>query len=196
MEPFIGQIIYFGGNFAPRGWAFCQGQLMSISQNTALFSILGTTYGGDGRTTYALPDLRGRVAISPGTGPGLTTRRLGQRSGLEDNQLNVLHLASHSHTGVVTTEPTASLNVSSNVADTDIPNNGQVFGAPEDPATSGPVNGYVADTPSIQTTTDVIVAGGQVTVGLTGQNAEINNMMPWISIYPIIALYGIYPSRS
>jgi microcystin-dependent protein len=70
-EPFIGQIIMFGGNFAPRGWAFCDGQLVSITQNTALFSILGTTYGGDGRTTFGLPDLRGRVPLHPGNGPGL-----------------------------------------------------------------------------------------------------------------------------
>lgn len=82
-DPFIAEIIMFAGNFAPRGWAFCDGQLLSISQNTALFSILGTTYGGDGRTTFGLPDLRGRVAVHPGTGAGLTTRRLGERSGAE-----------------------------------------------------------------------------------------------------------------
>lgn len=78
-EPFIAQITMFGGNFAPRGWAFCDGQLMSISSNTALFSLLGTTYGGDGRTTFALPDLRGRVPMHPGSGPGLTPRQLGQK---------------------------------------------------------------------------------------------------------------------
>jgi len=80
MEPFIGEIVMFGGNFAPRGWAFCQGQLLAISQNQALFSILGTTYGGDGRTSFALPDLRGRSALHPGTGPSLSTRRLGERN--------------------------------------------------------------------------------------------------------------------
>ena len=78
MDPFIGQVILFAGNFAPRGWALCHGQLMTISQNTALFSILGTTYGGDGRTTFGLPDLRGRVAVSAGQGPGLQDVRLGQ----------------------------------------------------------------------------------------------------------------------
>ena len=87
MEPFIGQVMLFAGNFAPRGWAFCEGQLMAISSNAALFSILGTTYGGDGRTTFALPDLRGRVPIGPGTGPGLPTYRLGQRGGLANTQL-------------------------------------------------------------------------------------------------------------
>lgn len=82
---FIGEVKLFAGNFAPRGWAFCNGQMLAISNNTALFSILGTTYGGDGRTTFALPDLRGRVAISPGNGPGLTSYTLGQRGGTEVN---------------------------------------------------------------------------------------------------------------
>lgn len=82
-EPFIGQVILFGGNFAPRSWALCDGQLLPISQYTALFSILGTTYGGDGRTSFALPDLRGRVPIHPGTGAGLTNRRLGAKGGAE-----------------------------------------------------------------------------------------------------------------
>ncbi len=83
-EPFIAEIMMFGGNFAPRGWALCNGQLLSIASNSALFSLLGTTYGGDGRTDFALPDLRGRVPLHPGTGPGLTNRRLGQKGGTED----------------------------------------------------------------------------------------------------------------
>jgi len=81
-EPFLGQIIMFGGNFAPRGWALCDGQLLPIAQNTSLFSILGTTYGGDGRTTFGLPDLRGRVAVHAGTGPGLPQVRLGEKGGV------------------------------------------------------------------------------------------------------------------
>ncbi|MHA1541609.1 MAG: tail fiber protein [Candidatus Hodarchaeales archaeon] len=85
-EPYLGEIVLFAGNFAPRGWAFCDGQLLPISQNTALFSILGTTYGGDGRTTFALPDLRGRVPVHAGTGPGLTPRPLGQKGGSETGQ--------------------------------------------------------------------------------------------------------------
>ena len=97
MDPFIGMIVMFGGNFAPRGWATCDGQLLSISQNTALFSILGTTYGGDGRTTFGLPDLRGRVAIHPGTGPGLTNYKLGQKSGVNDVTLQVAQIPPHNH---------------------------------------------------------------------------------------------------
>lgn len=82
-EPFIGEIQMFGGNFAPRGWALCDGQLLPISQHSALFSLLGTTFGGDGRSTFGLPDLRGRVAVHPGTGPGLSNKRLGSKFGTE-----------------------------------------------------------------------------------------------------------------
>ena len=88
----------FAGNFAPRSWAFCDGQLLPIAQNQALFSILGTTYGGDGRTTFALPDLRGRAAIHPGTGPGLSNRQLGERGGSETNTLTLPQLPTHTHT--------------------------------------------------------------------------------------------------
>jgi microcystin-dependent protein len=96
-DPILGEIIMFGGNFAPRSWAFCDGQLLSISSYSALFSILGTTYGGDGRTTFALPDLRGRTAVQPGTGPGLTPRRLGEKSGTETVTLNTNQMPSHNH---------------------------------------------------------------------------------------------------
>jgi microcystin-dependent protein len=92
-EPTIGEISYFAGNFAPRGYAFCDGQLLAISQNTALFSLLGTTYGGDGRTTFALPDMRGRVALHEGNGPGLTRRQLGAKLGSESTSV----LPEHSH---------------------------------------------------------------------------------------------------
>ena len=91
--PFVGEIAMFGGNFAPRGWAFCNGQLLPISQNSALFSLLGTTYGGDGRTTFGLPDLRGRVPMHPGNGPGLSSYRLGQKGGVEyqtDTYMNTM----------------------------------------------------------------------------------------------------------
>jgi microcystin-dependent protein len=96
-EPFIGEIKMFGGNFAPRGFAFCDGQLLSISQNTALFAILGTTYGGDGRTTFGLPDLRGRVPVHAGTGPGLSSYRIGQKGGTETTTITVANLPAHSH---------------------------------------------------------------------------------------------------
>lgn len=96
-EPFIGQIVMFGGNFAPRGWALCDGQLLPISSNSALFSILGTTYGGDGVSTFGLPDLRGRSPMHPGSGPGLTPRQLGQKGGAERVTLTTNQLPAHSH---------------------------------------------------------------------------------------------------
>ncbi|MFV2066943.1 MAG: tail fiber protein [Pirellulales bacterium] len=103
LDPILGEVSLFAGNFAPRGWAFADGQLLSISQNQALFSILGTTYGGDGRTTFALPDFRGRSAVHPGTGPGLTPWSLGQRAGFEDVTLTEGQMPTHSHTAF--TEP-------------------------------------------------------------------------------------------
>ena len=99
MEDYIGIIKLFAGNFAPRAWAFCDGQLLSINQNTALFSILGTTYGGDGRTTFGLPDLRGRVPMHAGSGPGLSPRRLGEKGGAENTTLTASNLPAHSQTG-------------------------------------------------------------------------------------------------
>src|SRR4030095_16919913 len=111
MDAFIGMIVMFGGNFAPRGWATCDGQLLSIAQNTALFSILGTTYGGNGQTTFRLPDLRGRVPIPPGTGPGLSSYVLGQMSGTENVTLNITQIPSHAHSvqpGCSSDPPSAS----------------------------------------------------------------------------------------
>lgn len=96
-NPFLGEIQQFAGNFAPRGWMFCEGQLLSIDQNQALFSILGTNYGGDGRTSFALPDLRGRVPLHPGTGPGLSSYSLGQQVGAENHTLTLTQMPSHRH---------------------------------------------------------------------------------------------------
>lgn len=166
MEPFIGQIIMFGGNFAPRGWALCDGQLLSIASNTALFSILGTTYGGDGRTTFGLPDLRGRFPMHAGNGPGLTSRRLGEAGGTETNTLNVNQLPSHNH-------PIATK---------------------EEGNTDNPVGAYVAGdgTNAFADSTD----GNLNPTGNTGGNQSVNNIPPYRTVNYIIALVGIFPSRS
>src|SRR5687767_7253998 len=113
-EPFIGQIIMFAGNFQIRGYAFCSGQILSIAQNTALFSILGTTYGGNGQTTFALPDLRGRVPIHPGQGPGLSNYTLGQLSGTENTTLTQNNLPPHSHQLNVTANAKGNISVPTN----------------------------------------------------------------------------------
>jgi len=176
MEPFIAEIIMFGGNFAPRGWAFCDGQLLSISQNTALFSLLGTTYGGDGRTTFGLPDLRGRVAMHPGNGPGLSNYRLGQKGGSETNTLNSNQL------------PNIPVKVSSGNATQTAATAGASIATPG--TTSGrtftATEGFNTASPDI--TLNNATAGGNST--------PVNNIQPYECVNYIIALQGTFPSRN
>jgi microcystin-dependent protein len=179
MDPFIGQIVMFAGNFAPRGWAFCDGQLLAIAQNTALFSILGTTYGGDGQTTFGLPDLRGRVAMHPGNGPGLSSRRLGEKGGIEDVTLNVTQMPSHSHTGTGTVQCT-----------TGQPDESNPVGTVPASLTNG-TEGY-AETPN----GNMKANGVNLTIANSGGNQSHTNVQPFQCVNYIIALVGIYPSRS
>jgi microcystin-dependent protein len=191
MDPFLAEIVMFGGNFAPRGWAFCDGQLLPISQYSALFSILGTTYGGDGRTTFALPDMRGRAAIHAGNGPGLSDRRLGAKGGSETNTLNTTQLPSHNHTGtgklVVSNAPAAASDPTGGVPAVA---NGRVV--------SGAGNGGQVQVNGWGTTGNGHGAnnGVAVTINNTGGNQSVNNMQPWLAINYIIALQGVFPSRS
>ena len=168
MEPFIGQVMMFGGNFAPRGWAFCEGQLLAISSNSALFSIVGTIYGGDGRSTFALPDLRGRTAIQHGNGPGLSSRSLGQRGGTETNTHTIQNLPSHNH-GV-----SMPVNTSESGEPTGVLGNGANYAEEATPGANYP----------------------GVTVGMSGAQHSVNNLQPTLAVYYIIALQGIYPSRN
>ena len=172
-DPFIGEIRLFGFNFAPRGWAQCNGQLLPISQNTALFSILGVTYGGDGRTTFGLPNLQGRAALSFGQGPGLSSRTLGQSGGEDAATLINSELPQHTH-------PVAA---STNVGDQSTPANtlwatgaggrGQNFYA------SG------AD-----------VAMSSQAIGPAGDSQPHNNLPPYLALNFCIALQGVFPPRS
>ncbi len=190
-EPFIGEIKMFGGNFAPRGYAFCDGQLLSISSNSALFSILGTTYGGDGRTTFGLPDLRGRVAIHEGDGPGLTNRRLGERGGTETVTLTVTQIPSHTHAATTTPNISATLKADSGSGDSD---------APEDKvlARKSRTKIYSGDTPtvSMHSSSIDVSASATTSIGNTGGTQSHNNMMPYTTINYIIAIQGLFPSRS
>lgn len=172
MEPFIGQIMMFGGNFAIRGWAKCDGQLLAISQYSALFSILGTTYGGDGHSTFGLPDLRGRVPIHAGNGPGLSNKALGQKAGHENVTLSEAQIPSHAH-GV-------TINTSSSEGDTAIPGANIL-------AKSG-TGGYTTQA------TDSTLGGASSTN--TGGGQSHTNMQPYLAVTFLIALEGIYPSRN
>lgn len=172
-EPYIGQIIIFGGNFAIKNYAQCDGQIMSIAQNTALFSILGTTYGGNGVTTFALPDLRGRAPIHYGSGPGLTSYSLGEMGGTESVTLLTSEIPAHNHPWQV---GSASGNTPSPV--------GAV--AAED--AGGNAYTYANTTP------DAI--GHPAAIGVTGGGQPHTNLQPYLALNFQIALVGIYPSRS
>ncbi|GAA3509045.1 tail fiber protein [Aquimarina addita] len=198
MEPFIGQIILFGGNFAPRGWALCDGQLLPIASNSALFSILGTIYGGDGRTTFALPDLRGRVAIHAGDGPGLSDRRLGSKSGQEVHTLTNLEMPSHNHLTSNNAAADQHLLLSTENAVNETPQAGDI------PAVANFVDGLATtQVKSFGPPSVGKVANGQALSGNAGLNIlnnggsqSHNNMQPYLTTNYIIALQGLFPSRS
>ena len=178
-EPFIAEIKMFAGNFAPRGYAFCDGAILPISQNQALFSLLGTTYGGDGRTTFALPDLRGRTAIHPGTGPGLSAYRLGQAGGAEQVTLTVNQMPSHNHS------VSATLRGTNTAGDSSVPGGNTL-------ASKSRTDIYQTAAP------DVDMQAGSVAVSQAnaGGGQAHENRMPYLAINHIIALQGIYPSRN
>jgi microcystin-dependent protein len=182
-QPFVGQIEAFAFGFAPRGWAPCQGQLLPINQNQALFSLLGTTYGGDGRSTFALPDLRGRVAMGQGNGAGLTPRVIGETVGEEAHTLLSTEIPSHSHS--LMTAPNAA--TANNV---DNPGPTVVLGPAT--ATQGtisiPINPYTAANPTTP------LAPSAITPNNGGQ--PHSNMMPFLVLEFCISLTGIFPSRN
>jgi microcystin-dependent protein len=172
-DPMLGQIMCAGYNFTPRGWASLDGQLLPISQNSALFSLLGTTYGGDGRTTFALPDMRGRNIVHVGNGPGLTPRQLGERGGTESVTLTTSNLPSHSH-------------------------NFSPLGSNND-ATSVSPAGKVASTKSrttLYTDPANTVAMAQSQTSAEGGGVAVNNLSPFLTVNCYMALQGIYPSRN
>tara|TARA_R110002073_G_scaffold233329_2_gene394526 strand:+ start:13050 stop:13640 length:591 start_codon:yes stop_codon:yes gene_type:complete len=169
----LGEIRIFAGNFAPRGWALCEGQILPINENQALFSLLGTTYGGDGRTTFALPDLRGRAPMHAGNGPGLTPRSLGEKGGAVYNILTIPQMPSHSHT--------ASFNVS----------------------TLAGIVTMISQTAMLATRNDAYSSNttpneylGSVTSSNVGNNSAVPNIQPYLGLNYIICLSGNFPSRN
>jgi microcystin-dependent protein len=168
-EPYLGEMAYFAGNFAPRGWALCDGQLLPISQNTALFSLLGTIYGGDGRTTFGLPDMRGRALVHTGSGPGLTPRSQGSKFGNETVTMSVAQLPSHNHSVNSTADTTI-----------DATANGKALAS---------VKMYKAGS-----TPNKLL--NSATVGNAGASQPINTIQPTLAIHCIIAIQGIFPTRN
>jgi len=178
-SPFIGSIVLFAGNFAPRGWALCQGQLLPISQNAALFSILGTTYGGNGQSTFALPNLQGRVPLGNGNGQGLSPRVLGEVIGTEQVSLITSQMPAHNHligvSSTAATVPAGSGNFIGS-ANGDFSGDGvtvNVFGPATPNATLNPA-----------------------TVNVAGSSLPHDNMQPSLCLNYIIALEGIFPTRN
>ena len=170
MEPFIGQLLLVPYNFAPNGWALCDGSIMSIAQNTALFALIGTTFGGNGTTTFALPDLRGRAPIGMGQGPGLTSFVLGETGGTESVTLNANNLPPHTHSVNAVANPGTSSHPSGNYLASD---------------TAGSVYSNVAPNTALAPNA----------VGLTGGGVPFDNQMPYLAMNWIIATQGIFPSR-
>ncbi len=171
-DPFVAEIRIMGGNFAPQGWAFCDGQLLPIAQNTALFSLLGTTYGGDGKTNFALPDLRMRTPLQPGQGPGLSERWLGESAGAASVSLLAAEMPAHTHT----------LTANSGVATTTLASGNQLatVNAPNPPY-------HEANT---------LAPMGPGVLGSTGSGAPHENRQPYVTLNFVIALQGIFPPRS
>ena len=180
-EPFIGEIKIFGFNFAPRGYATCQGQILSIAQNTALFSLLGTTYGGNGQTTFALPDLQGRMPIGQGQGPGLPSYTMGEEAGTTNVTLLSTNMPIHNHaaTGINVRIPVTSASEDSSATNNYIGNAvNDTFGP-----TASPTNSLGAP----------VVSG---TTALAGGSQPFSILNPYLTINYSIALEGIFPSRN
>jgi microcystin-dependent protein len=180
MEGTIGEIRMFAGTFAPRTWAFCNAQLISIAQNTALFSILGTTYGGNGQTTFALPDFRGRTAVGTGTGPGLSNVVLGEMAGTQNVTLTTPNMPSHNHplTGTV------NVQVNNDNGGLDADANGKRFAA------TGPI--FTAQTGDL---VSMAPALSTLAVGNNGGNQPFSILPPYLGMNYIICMFGIFPSR-
>lgn len=176
--PYVGEIRMFAGSFAPVGWELCQGQLLSISENEVLFILIGTTYGGDGQSTFALPDLRGRIPLHQGSGPGLSNRVIGQVAGLESVTLTIGQTPSHSH--VITATPQAVSSVGNSLTPT-----GNYW------SKSGGESGY-GDTANVQMAAGLL---STPTLGVAGGSQPHNNMPPYLAVNFIISLFGIFPTQ-
>lgn len=194
MEEYLGTIKSFGFNFAPRGWAVCDGQLLSIAANTALFSLFGTTYGGDGRTSFALPDLRGRSVVKVGSGPGLNTIMWGERGGSENEYVTTMEMPTHGHAmidGDVNVTTTTKVYVGSNGATNETDSGANSF------AGGGASSSIYSEPPMsadyVGGVTSVSMMYGQT--NSVGGSLPFDTRNPFLGIYMCVAMEGIYPSR-
>lgn len=191
-EPLLGSVDFVGFNFAPRGWAFCDGQLLPIANYQALFSLLGTTYGGDGRTTFGVPDLRGRVPMHKGRGPGLSERLLGQKGGAETQILTPSQMPSHNHTATTTVDP-SGLTIRGNNGTAATPDlSGNAL------ASTGRNNTYIAAAPNVDMAPDSVggSASAATVVNAAGGGQAFSTLPPYLVLNCIIAVQGLYPSRN
>ncbi len=193
-QPFIGQIIQGGWNFAPRGYAFCNGQSLGIAQNTALFSLLGTTFGGNGQTTFNLPDLRGRSMVNAGQGPGLSSYSLGQVGGVENTTLTVNQMPAHNHP--VTTAPGGGLNAADIKSTDQSPSNGAIFGRGVDSSGTATVPEVYLPAGTTPTIALGLNVAGSIQVGVAGGSQPFSILSPYLAVSVVIALQGIFPSRN
>jgi len=201
MEPFIGEIKIFAGklkdNLPPRGWVFCDGQLMSIADNTALFSLLGTIYGGDGRSSFALPDLRGRVPIHAGHGERSSPYKLGEKDGVENITLIESQMPSHTHKAEIS-NISANISFSKEQGNESIPSENNVFAGANvslSRVDSRNVNLYKS-TSEFDSVKPIRVYGGTPTISSSGSTQAHSNMQPYLAVNYIIALQGIYPPKN
>jgi len=199
-DPFLGEIMIWAPNFSPKGWAFCQGQLLAISSNTALFSLLGTIYGGNGTTTFALPNLQGRTVIGQGQSPGTSSYTPGQAGGTENITLTTAQMPMHTHAAKFTATPgSVSVGASANQAQTHSPSAANnILASPYDPNNSAALNGFI-NQENAGTLVNLggvsATAGGEITIGPTGNNLPVSVIQPYQVISFVIALAGVFPSR-
>ena len=202
MEPFLGQIVMFAGNYAPRGWAYCNGQLYPISQNQALFSILNTTYGGDGRTTFAVPDFRGRVPMSAGAAPGLPVYKLGAKAGKTTETLTTNQMPSHTHfptsgTLPITGEAVASMKISDANNDAGEIGAGAYLGRNSGGPLYSSTTNQTLNEAAISVETDgLLVNTSNIVLSHAGASTPVSVMQPYQVVHFIICVNGLYPSRS
>lgn len=193
-EPYLGEIRMFGGNFAPRGWMFCAGQILSIQQYTALFSLLGTMYGGNGQTTFGLPDLRGRSPVGIGQGPGLSPITEGEMAGIESLTLTQAQMPTHTHMMTGATASVAIPATSATAADK-TPSTGSILSAANDKTGSGAEVDIYGPGPAT-TTLEPFNVGITGSVSMAGASQPVAVRNPFLGVNFIIAVQGIFPSRN